>query len=71
MNPKKDKPIRADPDLVDDIRKAAGNRFKKGVDSEVRRDREITEMMRNCPSFPDVMDELSTIPRKEDIGKLK
>ena len=42
-------------------------RIKNDIDKKKRSYKELTSMMINCPSFQKVRDELTSIPKKEDM----
>lgn len=63
--------MRVDKEFKDAIRKASINRLKNDIDSVKRSEREMSKMMMNCPSFPNILNELSTIPKKEDLARLR
>lgn len=66
---KKDIQIRVSPNLVDKLINARVKRGENRLDKDPRvlSDRELTKMLVNTPSFPKVMEELITLPRKEDL----
>lgn len=66
----KDKPMRVDPDFLEKLEEIKMARVRNKIDDEIRVNRELTKMMMNCPSFPNIVDELSHIPKKEDIDKI-
>lgn len=59
--------VRIDIGLKEVLKECSLNRIKNNVDEEKRGTKEMTKMMLNCSSFPDVIDQLSKTPRKEDI----
>ena len=62
----KDK-IRVNPNFKKILEDVSPERIINKVDRKMHSFPEITEMMINTPSFPNVLRELKTIPRKEDI----
>ena len=63
------KPMRVDPIVELKYRDLAIQRVKNGVDTKIRVPSEMMRMQLNCPSMPKVFQELTTIPRKEDLKK--
>ena len=45
-------------------------RIQNSIDKKLRSDRELSEMIMNCPSFKNVEKELKLTPKKEDLRKL-
>lgn len=66
----KDRPMRVDPDFLKKLEEIRMARIINKIDDQSRVNRELTKMMMNCPSFPNVVEELSKIPKKEDIDKI-
>ena len=66
----KDKLSRIDIELENIFRKAATLRIVNGVDKKMRSLPELTDMVKRCPSFKKTIEELSTIPTKEDLRKM-
>lgn len=64
---RKSKLIRVDPRFDDIIRKSAKMRIQNNIDRELRTGRELTSMILNAPSMAKVLEELQTIPKKEDL----
>jgi len=62
---------RVDIDMEKQVRLSALNRIKNNIDMEIRSFPEMTKMMMNTPSFPNVIKELETIPRKEDLKEIR
>jgi hypothetical protein len=60
-----------DPNFAKILDDSALQRRLNQVDNKDRSYRELTKMMTNCPSFPKVKQELSILPRKEDLLKLR
>ncbi len=67
----KDKPLRVDPKFAKLIKEIPRIRVLNGLERELKKEklssRETTRMMVNTPSFAKVLEELKTMPRKEDI----
>ena len=62
---------RINKDLEKKIKQVAKARIILGVDEEIRSLPEMTRMMQNCKSFPKMIEELASTPRKEDMLKFK
>ena len=65
----KNKLSRIDKELERVLRKAATARIRNGIDEKMRSLPELTDMVQRCPSFKKTMDELCTIPTKEDLKR--
>ena len=65
----KSKIIRASERFDEFLIRAANQRVKNNVDKRGRHHPELTDMMLNCPSFMKVAEELTRLPKKEDIRK--
>jgi len=65
----KDRKVRIDPKLKEDIEEVKLRRIKNGLEKDIRKlsFREMTRMLRNTPSYFKLIRELSTLPRREDI----
>ena len=64
---KEKKIIRVDKELDADLRAAAAERIRNRVDKKFRSSTEMTGMMRNTDSYPELIRELKTKRKKEDI----
>lgn len=62
-------PLRSSPRYKAWIKEAAVKRIRKGSDKKLRSPREMQDMMMNCPSFPSLDEELTSIPTKEDLRR--
>lgn len=63
-------PLRASHKYKSWIQDAAVRRVRKGADRKIRSPREMQDMLLNCPSFPKLDNELTSIPKKEDLRRL-
>ena len=52
------------------LKETSLNRIRNNIDKKQRTLPELTRMMQKCPSFNNLLKELSTIPKREDITKL-
>ncbi len=59
--------MRVDTEFRKIMKDAAAERIKNNIDTEFRKPREMTKMLRRAPSFKNVLEELKTLPRKEDL----
>jgi len=66
----KDKQVRIDKELETIFRKTATARIRNGIDDKMRSLPELTDMVKRCPSFKKTIEELSTIPTKDDLRRL-
>ena len=64
---KRSEVMRVDSEFRKIMKDAATERIKNDIDTEFRKPREMTKMLRRAPSFPDVLKEIKTLPRKEDL----
>ena len=63
------KMARIDKEFEKELRKSALKRIQNNVDDQIRGTREMTKMMLNTKSINEVLKELQTTPRMEDIKK--
>ena len=66
----KDKLSRIDKELEKILRRSAVCRIKNGVDIKMRSLPELTDMIKRCPSFNKTIEELSSLPTKEDLRRM-
>ena len=64
---KKDNLTRIDINFKKILEQASIERIRNKIDKKKRGFRELTSMTLNCPSFPNLLNELENIPKKEDI----
>ena len=68
----KSKPIRIDIDLIDDLMNASIDRFQKKLSPGTMKDLgmpKMSNLMRRCPSYPNLLKEIRTLPEKKKNGK--
>lgn len=73
MRNKNTKMMRTDPNFDKLLEEISFERRdnKIDLDRKIRSDAELTRMMMNCPSFSKVKEELTTMPLKKDLIKLR
>ena len=61
--------MRVDKLFKESMKEAKIKRIKNGLEKDISKitDQEITRMFRNTPSFLKVFEELTTLPRKENL----
>jgi hypothetical protein len=57
---------RIDINLRNDLKEVSLDRIKNGLEKEMQPIKELTRMMRNAESYPNLLNELKTKPRKKD-----
>lgn len=62
---KKGRIERIDEGLANDLKSISIFRIKKGLENDKISCREITRMMRNAESYPNLLNELKTKPRRK------
>jgi len=60
-------PQRADPEFVKEMRELAKVRFFKNFEKKLPSDAEMTRLLRRSPAWKQVIFDLKTKPRKENI----